>query len=917
VPKGSVISVSFLGYLTREVVLGENRALRIALQEDNRQLDEVVVIGYGTLRQKEVTSSISHLGSEDFNPVSVQSPLELIQGKVAGLNISKGNADPNESPNMMMRGISSYHGSQSPLVVVDGVPGASLSHLANDDIESIDVLKDGSAAAIYGTRGTNGVIIVNTKQGKSQNAKIDYNGYLSVGSIMRMPKVLTRDEFLSLGEELGVEAKDWGYETDWLSETLDNKHPVSHSHNLSLTGGTAKHNYRMSFNYRNSGALVKYVDRPDYGGRLNVNHKGLNNKLFISADLAAQISTSHPADYSVMEKAVRMNPTAPIMDPDNPGKYFEPGGDEYNPVGMLDQMPRETNRSYLSGNIKATLEIIHGLQLKTMYAQRRNHTNEKQYDEIDSYHSVKELWNGRARQRNSTSWNQQLDLTLNYHFKAHNNEVTLLGGYSYEDSNSERFTAENYGFLSDGFAWNSLEQGSWLTAGKASMDSKKSMEKLIAFFGRLNYAYFDTYLLQASFRYEGSTKFGVNNRWGLFPAISAGWRVSNEDFLKNHEWVNDLKLRAGFGLTGNQGFSSYISQTTIGLIKNSDFSGLFYDASQGKWIQGYGPNSNANPDFRWEQKHEYNIGLDFNLFHSRLCGSIDFYNRITKDLVYEIYAPSPPYITDTYYSNVGQMSNKGFELTLTGIPLKTKDFSWEVSTSFSIFKNNIDKLNNESGDVAFWDEEKLSGLDYVFRWQVGHPVSQFYGYRFAGFTEDGKWLMYNKNNEVVSWEDVKDEDKTFLGNGLPLMNIGLNNTFKYKNLTLSFFLRGDYLFKILNEKDLYYGNKNKFPTYNVLTSAIDKHKQLNDKPFYSDYYLENGDFTKLDNVTLGYDFKLGNNPYIKKLHLYVSAKNLFYITSYSGIDPELNRDPLVWGRDKNSFYPQMRTFTFGTKITFN
>lgn len=516
VSKGTLLEFSYMGYESFYIELGERTVMDVTLQQSVLNLDEIIVIGYGSQKRKAVTSSIQNVRSEDFNVGANLSPMELIQGKVAGLHISKGSSDPNETPTFLLRGVSSINGSQSPLIIIDGVPGASLSALANEDIETMDVLKDGSAAAIYGTRGTNGVIIITTKRGKAQTAKIDYSNYVSVDFVARMPKVLSADEYRTL---IAGSVNDYGFNTNWLAETLENGHPITHNHNLSLTGGTEKNNYRMSFNYRKAGALVRNIDKPEFGARVNVNHKGLDGKLLITTNLAARMLTEHAADYGAFEKAIAMNPTAPVYDPDDPSLFFEPGGGEYNPIAVMEQQHREYKSTKLSGDVRAVLDLWEGLSATAMYAYLSSSSSTKAYDDINSYHSVKKSWDGRASQRQHTTWGQLLDLSLQYRqtFKKHN--IDALAGYSYDESNSESLSAENYGFLTDGFLWNNLSQGTGLlptSLNRASMDSNKSQSKLIAFFGRTNYDYNDKYLIQLSARYEGSTKFGINNKWGFF-----------------------------------------------------------------------------------------------------------------------------------------------------------------------------------------------------------------------------------------------------------------------------------------------------------------------------------------------------------------------------------------------------------------
>ena len=509
VPQNTTLEISYIGYISKSLKIDEREKYKIYLEEDNKLLDEVVVVGYGTQKRRQLTSSVATVKSEEFNQGAVSSVYGLVQGKVPGLHISRGTYG---GSTVMLRGVSSVNGSQSPLVVIDGVPGASTANLDPNDIESVDVLKDGSAAAIYGTRGTNGVIIITTKTADKDKSKITLNSYISFSKIAKQPDVLNAQEYLEFDREA---AYDYGCDTDWLRETFNNRTPIKHHHNLSISGGSAKTNYRMSFNYNSSESLVKGKTNEGYGARVNIRHKAFKNKLSIIGNMYTRVSKSNPINYRNMEKAMRMNPTAPLFDPDNPNEFFEPGGDEYNPVAIFRQTKAQDKTIRLGGDVTFSLELFPGLKANMLYAMRPRYSSTKEYDAIDSYHSQKELWSGRAYQRSSNSFDQLLDLSLSYVYEGGKNVLDIVGGYSFDDSKSENMSAENYGFLSDGFEWNNLSQGSWLADGKANMDSNKSMNRLIALFGRVNYSYDDTYLMSLSFRNEGSTKFGKNNKWGF------------------------------------------------------------------------------------------------------------------------------------------------------------------------------------------------------------------------------------------------------------------------------------------------------------------------------------------------------------------------------------------------------------------
>lgn len=910
IPTSATLLFSFVGMKSQEIIVGNKTKIDIVLDDEAIGIEEVVAVGYGTMKKGEVTSSITSIKSENFIQGAVSNPLQLVQGKVPGLTISRQSDDPNAGLDVLLRGVSSINASTTPLIIVDGVPGVSLSSLSNNDIESIDVLKDGSAAAIYGTRGTNGVIIVTTKSGKKETNKIEYDSYLSIETVAKKLDTFNANEYKKLNNSAIV---DYGSETNWINEMI-RKSPMSNYHNVSLIGGSSKTNFRLSFNYKDIIPIAKTNSRNEYGVRANIRHLALDDNLSITSSISTQLISGSTVNTSAFEEAIIQNPTMPLYDPINPSKYFEPGGSTYNPVASIMQNPSEFSTSIFTGNVKANLKLFGGLETSVLYGLNRTQTTNNSYSMIDSYSSTNNGYDGKASKNESHNTDETFEFTFNYNLLSHEmHRLSTVAGYSYQRFITEGFNAINYGFLSDGFLWNNLNTGTYLSSGRASMGSDKSESKLIAFFARANYSFSDKYLFSASVRREGSTKFGANNKWGIFPATSIGWRISKEGFMSGTRWlIDDLKLRAGFGVTGNQGFDSYKSISTFAA------SGWVYDVTSGTYIQGYGPNSNPNPSLKWEKKYETNLGIDFSVLKGRISGTIDLYKRITRNLLYNINAAQPPMIYSTILDNIGELNNKGIEITINAEPIKKNNFSWNTTLTWSTNSNKVIKLTRSKNDIQYLDLYDLpapGNLGTAFRLEEGGHVSQFYGYRYAGLTDNGEWLFYSKTGEKLTKDKISTTDKEYIGNGLPLMNVGWNNTFIYKKFDLTLFFRGDFKFNILNMKDMYYGNK-KFLPYNLLRSSFEKNNAIEDNPVFSDYYLEKGDYLKLDNLTAGYNFDCSKVKYLERLRVYFSARNVFVITKYSGLDPEVSGNSLTRGVDARTFYPRTRTWTVGLSCTF-
>lgn len=923
--KNGTLVFSFIGFKSKEVPYNGQQTLQVVLSEDTEVLDEVVVVGYGSQKKGEITSSVTSVKASDFNKAPVVNPMQLVEGRVAGLTISRNSADPNATPNIQMRGASSLKGTNEPLIIIDGIPGnmASLNAIAPEDIEAIDVLKDGSAAAIYGTRGNNGVIIVTTKRPQIGISQIDYSGYIMNEQVAKRPDILTAQAFADYGKSTGNDRiRDFGGRED-AYDLLLNKNNISHIHNLTATGGNNQMSYRASLNYRKNQGIVINSDRETINGSIAVNHRSFEDKLLLSFNLSnSYIKSSYLAqdedtkngtynDYDVFYQATRMNPTIPIHNED--GSFYETyaGYDDWNPVAKLNQQTRKSEKKNLLSSFKAQYEIIRGLTVAGFFALEKNDHYTSYYRSRKSYNAIKGGDNGEAYKKYWLQTNKTMEWTANYTTSIHNvHHITGLLGYSYQDFDEEFFSAKNFGFLTDAFESNNLFAGSYLKDGLADMRSEKKTSKLIAFFARANYNYDGKYMASASIRREGSSKFGANNKWAYFPSVSAGWMLSREEFMQNFNALDILKFRVGYGVTGSLPNDPYQS-----LIRYGTGAGN-WDAINGNWLTAtYGPGNNPNPDLKWEKAISLNIGFDYGFFNNRLSGTIDWYQRTTKDLIGEYTAQQPSLIYDKILTNVGTMKNTGIELSVNGEVVKTKDFSYTANLTFSWEKNKLTSLSNDLYKASYEDRYSIpspGNLGYAQRLQEGQPVGSFYGYICDGINADGTYNIRDLDGK----EGLSDADRTFIGNGLPKFKAALQNTFTYKNFDFSFFLRGMFDYDIFNEGRVYFGTNAQIDKNgtNVYKDALNS--GVTQDPIFSTYYLEKGNFLKIDNVTLGYTFSFLHNKFIRNLRIYGNVTNLATISGYSGLTPDINVTGLEAGVDKRGMYPNTRTFTFGVNFGF-
>jgi TonB-linked SusC/RagA family outer membrane protein len=920
VPSASAVLVfTYVGYAPKEVVVGTQTTIAVKLEANSTTLEnvEVVSVGYGTQTQKEVTSAVTHVSAEKFRQGGSRNPLDLIQGKVPGLALTRtSGSNPNSGVSVQLRGAVSLTGSSSPLFVIDGIPDANPDLLQQDDIASIDVLKDGSGAAIYGTRGNAGVIIITTKKGKPGPPEFNYSTYFRKEYIQNRQDFLSADEYRQkiVGGE--IKQQDFGNNTDFLDQLINHDN-LSQNHNLSLSGGSDKSSYRASVNYRDLQGISLENGRKEYTMRLNVNQKGLNDRLNAQFNIAANFNNANLLGGGGWESEMTKNPTLSNYNTDGTYRFDLTSTNEY---ARLFQETNYRKQQTTSIDGKVDLDLIDGLKASVFGSVTRNNNIDGQYRIKASENSVENTdfpRGGYAFRASSLTQDFAVEPTLNYSkMFADKHNLTAVVGYSYRYHIEEGSQASNRGFINDLFDDNNLSEGTAMGLGKASMDSYKNDNTLIAFFGRVNYAFNNKYLAQFILRREGSSRFGANNKWGNFPAVSAGWNISEEDFLKEAKFVNYLKLRVGYGVTGNSGFSDNASRVTLG-------GGGKYLFPDGVYYETYGPNRNPNPNLKWETKRELNIGLDFKLFDNKLTGALDVFQRTTKDLLDTYVTPQPPYVQSNIYANVGTISSKGIELALSYAAINKEDFSWNMDFTASALKNTLDSYSNEQFKVLYKTFGGIGGagdLGDAITTYEGGAIGEFWGKKFAGFNDEGKWLFYNRageavrNDQINNSKDLNTTDLQNLGNSIPKYYASWTHNFTYKNFDLRIFLRGKFDYQILNTTALTYGNKTW--SGNLLRETFTKHSQINDTYMYSDYYLEEGTNIKIDEITLGYNFKL-DNKWARSVRIYAAGQNLATITGYSGNDPDFVSDTgFGAGIDNRGAYPSTRSFLVGLNVGF-
>lgn len=914
------LKVSYIGYESQVITPGQS----VTLSANDATLNEVVVVGYGTMRRKDVTSSITTVNAKDLDKGVYTDPAQMLQGKVAGLVISS-TGDPNGSSSITLRGSSSLREGEAmqPYYVIDGIPGMDISMVAPDDIESIDVLRDATATAIYGSKAANGVIIITTKKGVEGKTNVSYNGYVAFDNALKTLDMASAAELRASGEVV----EDEGANTDWQDEVL--RTGVSHNHNLSISGGNKQTKYIASLNYIDHDGVIRGTEMNRVNGRALITTKVLKDRLTLSAGINAMrgVHKGVPVGQrgeSVLDAMNYYSPTNPVRNED--GSWFKSdiGSQNYNPLSMINEDSNEFEWRRMQYIGKASLDIIDGLVLNANYSYN---SKQKVYSYYNS--SLSQLpyggTKGKAHRDTRLGHDQTFETYLNYDLtlaKVH--KLSLMAGYSWEERvNNDGFGVSVYNFYNDQLGFKNLAYGNFIN-GMSDVDSGvEEIVRNISFYGRANYSYDGKYLLQATVRRDGSSVFGANNRWGTFPSVSAAWNIAEESFMKDGIF-DQLKLRAGYGVSGNAlGFGAYSAYTLFGLNSGSSFTynGVTYSKIEA--------TQNGNKDLKWETTKMFNVGVDFAFLDSRLSGSIEFYSKKTSDLIWSYDVSTNIYPVGYMNANVGDITNTGIELTVNAVPVKTKDFTWQTTVNLAHNKNKVDKLSNKKFSVDYkdWGDPNIGGISSngeVERIKEGESLGTFWTYEWAGYNDHGQSTYYvhdattgERTGEVTTTPEKKD--KTKVGCALPKVTYGWNNTLTYKKWALTAFFQGNIGNKIMNATRAHYSNKALLSAgKNVLADALKDKYFTSDNTYYypSDRYLENGSFFRLSTLSLAYTFD-NFDGWLKSVQVYGTAKNVFTITGYKGLDPDINLGGLEPGLDKReTFYPHTRSFILGVKVNF-
>ena len=879
VPSDAILQFSFVGMKTQEVEVQGQSSINLTMEAETIGLEEVVAVGYGSLSKKEISSSIVNVNKESFQKGAVSDPVELIVGKVAGLNIDGSSTSPHSTSSYQIRGATSITGGNSPLIVIDGIAGGNMNNVAPQDIESITVLKDGASAAIYGTRGANGVILITTKQSAKGVGKfeVSYDSYFAINLMHDLPETLGYEEYLE--RERGI---DYGSNDDWLSEL---KRDFSYDNNqyLSLTGSTELSRYNVSLNYVEKTGLDIANAQKRYGARVAFSQKALNKLVEFNTTFNVRGVDADTGSGGIT-RTVTMNPTMPIRNED--GTYYHPttSTGATNAVENAKDVTDGSNRLYVVGTVGLKLNLINNDRqtLTTSASYTIDYNNRKHYYYLPSTHATS-AWNGYAGQASidhSRYWLEQFEWTANYTLDADDHLLRAVAGYSFVEDFYESSGMTNYDFPFDEFLYHDINSGSYLADGEASMYSGKESSRLVALFGRVNYSWKDLLTATASLRYEGSSRFGANNKWGYFPAVSGAWEIANMPFMADHkDVVSSLRLRASYGVTGRRAGGNYQS------IQTYTSRNQYY--MDGQWVVGYAPSKNANYDLQWELGVATDIGVDFDVFN-RVRGSVEYFNRRSEDLLYTYTAPQPPFLYSSILVNLGSTKNTGIEVSLEGDIINDKDFNWVMNGTYSSGKTKLTKLSNDVYQASYLDLYQRGGLgtsEYYFRIEEGGTIGEIYGYKHAGIDENGELLVYNKDGEAIPKTAADNSDKQYIGNTAPKHFFSWNNNIKYKNWDLSVTCRGAAGMKMWNGQLFSIGLKGS-TSQNVLQTAYTKYDHINsDGAILSSFFLENGAWFKIDRVTLGYDVPMKSKTYIKSMYWYVSANNLHTFTGFSGVDP--------------------------------
>jgi TonB-dependent starch-binding outer membrane protein SusC len=911
----ATIVFSFIGYKTVEIPVANQSSIDVQLSEDIETLNEVVVVGYGTQDRKDVTGAVATLSSEDLNQGAFTNPMQQIAGRAPGVNVTQVGSEPGSSPSVRIRGITSLIGGNDPLVVVDGVQGNMdlLTQVPPGEIASIDVLKDASATAIYGSRGAPGVIIVTTKKGKEGKVTVEYNATASVDFIPKHLKVLDANNWWTQAQANGVPAAaNHGSNTDWFN--LLTRPGSTQNHTLSFGGGSESFTYRASLTAILQQGVVINSDYKRYIGSISATQRALNDRLTLTMSLNSGVNNTVGSPNSVgrasftsnlITNSYVMRPTDPILDVD--GSYYrDPNVFQYiNPYAVAETVVNEGKNNNLFGTFRADLEVIEGLTAGWFGTWRKTDEHWGYFLPERSSLAFAIDQHGIANITNKRQDERLMDISLGYKKEFGNHFIDALAVYEWQNQMYQGNFVQAKGFKNDIATYNALQLGDLSRVLPGDISSYKNDRTLISFLGRVNYSYLDRYLLTASFRRDGSSVFGENHKWGNFPSASVAWRVDQERFMDDQGIFSQLKLRAGYGVTGNQ--QGLFPQNSLSLVGLADVSVTYFG---GQAITNYKITQNANKDLRWETRKQTNVGLDFGLINNKITGSIDAFTATTDNLLFNYTVPQPPYPYPTMVANLGSLVNRGLEISLSYELIKTTNTTVSLSGNAAFLQNEVTDLNGSINGVPL-------NTDYV-PWGPnsflvkGKPVGTFNILEHTGTNEQRVETVHDRNSDGTIDQGIRSEDRYFAGSALPKYTFAFTPAVRYKNLDFAMVWRGAGGHKVYNNLRQSLSMLENIGRANVLESAVPL--GIYTSPYGSDVWLEDASFIRLDNLTLGYNVPLRNSKNIDRIRLSLTGTNLALITGYSGVDPELNVSGSNGFGGDNGIYPRTRSIAAGLNI---
>ena len=966
----SVLVYRFLGYITATETVGNRSVIDVRLEEDSDILDEVVVVGYGTQRRGDVTASVSSVDVDDANEGLVTAPTDFLEGRVAGVSVIESSGEPGANVSVRIRGGTSITASNEPLYVIDGIPvsgdnvtpGGSgqatagparnpLTLLNPNDIASVTVLKDASATAIYGSRGANGVVLITTKNGAQGRVTVDYEGSFSISQASETFDVLTADEYrqfvttnFGAGTLAGPDPSlnTGSINSDFVGELF--RPAPTQSHNLSFGGGTANTQYRASLSYLNQDGIVISSGLERVTARLNASNQLYDNKLRLSLNLTSALTDDDfvPANDTggfeggLFQNAIQYRPVAPVNDPNaNDGFYEVPGQRSFrNPVALAEQVDETARTVRTLGNISAELDLMEGLTASLNVGGDRSVGARRSYipgaSPVGAEFTTATTNGGSGYRRTLERSSATLSTYLTYGTNVGDSNFDLLGGYEYQRFNYSETSLQAVSFVTDFTEDNQLQSGSVVVnannAGPGSF-SARAENLLASFFTRANYNFDERYYLTGSLRYDGSSRFSADNRYALFPAVSGAWRISAEPFFDGGTAVTDLRLRAGYGVVGNQGIGDYLYLPLLGAnpANSAVLNGII--------VPGYAPTQLENPDLKWEQKEEFTVGLDYRLLSDRLYGSVEFYRNTTNDLLLNV--PVLASVVASQVQNVGSLRNTGVDLALDALLFENDNASFTLGLTFNTNQNEVLDLGGANqlftGLVSGEGQSNVNALLLT----PGEEFPVFYGFEFTGDFDNGAAVFNDYEASDLDGDGIVgplertlvgvttapgDDDRVKIGSPRPDFTYGIRLNAAFGDLGVRAFFRGEQGRELLNNTALVYGTRAVAGNRNVLDLGSDFYatEDIGAAAVYSSRYVEDASFLRLDQLTL--DYALGSIiPEVRNARVFVTGNNLFVVTPYSGVDPEVNSNASTDGITSIGVdylpYPRARTFTVGVNLS--